>query len=267
MPVLFRPNAYFVLCCSVACSLSVCGQTTPQPAAVLAKARSLYYTPIDAGLKSFHCDVSFDWKDFIQKASNQPVAEDDARLKYLKTIQLSVDDELRGTGELHWNAPSPPPDSTEESVAKIRGGMQQIWSGFFQSWNGFITGDLLLLDAKATVERTSDGYHVAVRTGPSLAEEVFDSNLLLKTVQVTTPTLESVLSPEFTPSPGGLLVTTIASSYKQPPSTVATEVKMSIVYARVGTYQLPSELRVAVGPANFAYHLGICTVQMPITAR
>ncbi len=211
--------------------------------------------------------MNFDWKDFIQKASNQPIADDDARLKYLQTIQLSVDDDLHGAGELHWNAPTPPPDSTEESVAKIRGGMQQIWSGFFQSWNGFMTGDLLLLDAKATVERTNDGYHVAVRTGPSLAEEVFDKDLLLKTVRVTTPTLESTISPEFSPGPQGLLVTTIASSYKQPPNPQATEVKMSLTYAAVGTYQLPSDLRVSVGPANFAYRLTNCSVRTQITPK
>ncbi len=267
MPLSLHVSTCFVLCCAAACSPVAAAQTTPEPAAALSRARSLYYTPVDAGLKSFHCDVSFDWKDFIQKASNQPITDDDARLNYLKTIQLSIDDDLHGTGELHWNAPTPPPDSTEESVAKIRGGMQQIWSGFLQSWNGFATGDLFLVDSKATVDRTNDSFHVAVRTGPSLAEEMFDNKLVLKTVRVTTPTLESVISPEFTPGPQGLLVTTIASTYKQPPNPQTTEVNMGITYGPVGTFQLPSELRVAVGPANFAYRLANCTVKTQLTQK
>ncbi len=241
--------------------------TGSPPAAALAKARGLYYTPVDSGLKSFHCDVGFDWKEFIQKASNQAVPDDDSRLKYLKTIQMSIDDDLHGGGELHWSAPAPAPEDAEASVGKIREGMQQVWSGFFQSWNSFATGDLVTLDARATTERTSDGYHVAVRTGPGLAEELYDSNLLLKTVRVTTPTLESIITPTFSPSAHGLLLTAVSSSYKQPPTAQPVEVTMKVGYATVGTFQLPSELSVSVGPANFDYHLVNCTVQTQLTQK
>lgn len=258
---------YPALCCTALAAFSQTGSSGASPAQQVNKARKLYYTPVDSGLKSFHCDVNFDWKTFIQKASNQAVPDDDSRLKYLQTIQLSVDDELRGAGELHWNAPSPAPDKAQDSVDKIREGMQQVWAGFFQSWNGFFTGDLVTLDAKALVENTSAGYHVAVRTGPSLAEEMFDSNLLLKSVRVTTPTLESVISPTFTQSPQGLLVSTIASSYRQPPTAPATEVNMNVAYAPVGSFQLPSQLQVQVGPANFEFKLANCTTGTQLTSH
>ena len=261
MPSRHKSLLCLMLCCA---AISLRAQT---PAQEVNGARKLYYTPVDAGLKSFHCDVNFDWKGFIQKASNQAVPDADPRLHYLQTIQLSVDDDLRGSGELHWNAPSPPPDNTEDSVSKIRDGMQQMWSGFFQSWNGFITGDLVTLDAKATAEHTPAGYHVAVRTGPGLAEETFDNTLLLKSVHVTTPTLESTVTPTFTPGPQGLLVTGIASSYKQPPSAPPTEVRMDVQYGPVGTFQLPSALRVNVGPASFEYKLANCTVATQLTSK
>jgi hypothetical protein len=237
------------------------------PAMAVRRARALYYTPVDRGLESLRCDVGFDWKQFMEKAANQAVPADDARLRYLESIQLSVEDNLHGTGELHWTAPGPPPDASEESVTRIRDGVQQLWSGFFESWNNFVTGDLVTLDANAMVEATPSGYHVGVRTGSSLAEEQYDPALLLKSVHVTTPTLDSTMLPSFTSSAQGLLITTMRSSVRQPPTAEPTNVVMQVQYQPVQTFQVPSQLDVSVGPAAFRFQLSHCTVQTLIAAH
>lgn len=265
-----RPAFNRALTALYACAaLSAAAQSgaPANPAAAVGRARALYYTPADKGLQGFHCDLSFDWKNFIQKATNQPLPDDDARLKYLRTIQLSVDDDLHGTGEMHWTAATPAPEGTEDSVGKVRDGMQQLWSGFFQSWNGFFTGGLLALDNKASVEKTPAGYRVATRDGESLAEEFYNDKLVLQSVHVATPRLESTMAPTFSPSSQGLLVTAIRSIYRQPPTAEPTEVTMGLTYAPVNTFQLPSELTVSVGPANFDFHLGNCTVKTQLTPK
>ena len=241
----------------------------PDPATVAAfsRARSLYYTPVDAGLQSFHCEVGFDWKAFMVKASNAPVLDDDVRLKYLKTIQLTVDDDLHGSGKLHWDAPTPPPEGAEDSISHIREPFQQLWSGFFQAWNGFLTGDMVTLDSKATVEHSETGYKVHVQTGPGAAAEQYDDKLLLQSIHVTTPTLDSLVEPSFSSTPSGLIVTSIRSVYRQPPGTDSTEVLMKVNYAPVGSFQLPSELTITVGPASFEFHLANCTVRTQITPK
>lgn len=240
---------------------------TVSPAAAMDKARALYYTPVDRGFQGFHCDVNFDWKTFIQKASNQSLSEDDARLRYLQSVHLSVDDEVRKGGALHWNAPSPPPDNTEDSVDKIREGLQQVWSGFLQSWNGFVSGDLMTVDKNALVERTSQGYRVAVRTGSSLAEERFSAALLLQEIHVTTPTLESTIEPSFSPGSEGFVVSRISSSERQLPASSAVQVTMKVSYSPISRFQIPSDLQVTVGPAKFEYRLVNCTVQSQFTSR
>ena len=254
----------FLACCLLPVSAQTGASTS---AATLLKARALYYTPVDAGLRGFHCDVSFDWKQFIQKATNQPVPDDDVRLKYLRSIALTVDDDLRGTGELHWTAPAPPPENQEDAIGKVRGGMQQIWAGFAQSWNGYFNGELVSLDAKAIVEHSADGYHVAVRNGAQLAEEQYDDKLLLQTVHVSTPTQETTMSPIFLPSAQRLLVTSMRSVVRQPLSAQPIEVLMTLQYAPVATFQIPSELNVSVGTANFDFHLLNCTVQTQLTSK
>ena len=186
-------------------------------------------------------------------------------MKYLRTVNLSVDDELHGAGELHWQAPAPPPAGSDDSVSKLRDGLRQMWSGFFQSWNSFVTGDLTAVDAKSTVEQTAAGYQVMAHEATGIAEEQYDRSFLLKSVHVSTEALESTIVPTYTPSAQGLLVTTIRSAYKQPPSAPETEVVMQLNYAPVGSFELPSDLKVSVGPAQFVFGLANCTVKTQLT--
>ena len=243
-------------------------QSPASPAAAFRKARSLYYTPIDRGLQGFSCEVHFKWKQFLETANHGPVPDADERLAYLRGIKLSITDDLNGSGQLLWAAPTTAPDASEQSVAQIRSGMQAMWSGFFQSWNGFVTGDLVSLgDDRTTVERTAKGYHVFTGQNGKLAEETFDSNLVLLSLHVSTPTLESNLTPVFTDSAQGQLVTNLNSVVRQPPSAPGSMVDMAVHYQPVNGFQLPSELSINVsGAADFDFTLSNCTVRTALSS-
>lgn len=250
----------------IACTGVLNAQEAVSPAAAFREARALYDTPVDRGLQGFECDVTFDWKQFIEKANHAPVVAGDQRLAYLESIRLTVTDDLNGTGELHWAAPTTAPDASENSIAQIRGGMQQIWAGFFQTWNGFATGDMVSPDNKSTVERTPTGYHVFTRDNGEIAEENYSSDFTLQTLHVSKPQVDSVLTPVFEVTPRGRLITQINSVVKQPPTAPGTAVDTTVHYAPVNGFQLPSELRVNVAnAATFDFHLNNCTVQMQLT--
>ncbi len=242
-------------------------RATASPAAEFRRARALYYTPVDRGLQGFTCDVGFNWKQFIEKANSGPVPDTDERLAYLRTIKLSVTDDLNGTGQLLWVAPTTAPDASEQSVAQIRSGLQALWSGFFQSWNGFYTGDLVSLgDSKTTVERTANGYHVFTSQGGKLAEESYNGSLVLLSLHVATPTLDSNLTPIFVDTAQGRLVTNLNSIVKQPPSAPGVTVDMTLHYAPVNGFQLPSALSINVGgTTNFDFTLSNCTVRTQLS--
>ena len=266
-----RPSrfALFSLFCPALLGLTQASAQTSQVSAAVAfsKARALYYTPVDNGLQGFHCDVSFDWKTFIQKSTGQPVPDTDERLQYLRSIKLSVDDDLHGTGELHWAAPTPAPEASEAAVGQIRNGMGQMWHGFFQSWNGFYTGEIVSVsDNKTAVERTGDGYHLSSHDASGLAEEQYDSRFVLQSLHVATPQVDSTTTPVFTDTPNGRIVTQLNSMYKTPATAPGAEVKMAVQYAPVNGFQIPSEVTVeVVGTASFDFHLSGCTVRTQLT--
>ena len=241
---------------------------TASPAAAFRKARALYYTPVDKGLRGFGCDVGFDWKQFMEKANSASVQDTDERLAYLRGIKLTISDDLNVGGQLQWAAPTTAPDASEQSIAQIRSGMQAMWSGFFQSWNGFFTGDLVALgDTQTTVERTnSGGFHVFTTQNGKVAEEFFDRNLVLLSLHVSTPTLDSNLTPIFVDSAQGRLVTDLNSVVRQPPNAAGTTVDMKVQYATVNGFQLPSALQINVGGTTaFDFALSNCTVNTKLS--
>ncbi len=232
------------------------------PAVAFRAARALYYTPVDKGLQGFQCNVGFDWKQFMEKANNATISDRDPRLLYLQSVKLTVTDDLNGAGSLTWDAPNAAPDGSDSSVAKIRSGLQSIWSGFFQSWNGFYTGAMVsVTDNNTTVERTADGFHLSAKQGGGLAEELFSKDLTLLSIHVVTPQMETTMTPLFQQTPQGRQVTALNSTVKQPPSAPAIKVDMTVHYAPVNGFQLPSELLIDIaGQASFDFHLNGCTV-------
>ena len=248
-------------------------RTSAQPsvsqAAAFRAARMLYDTPSDRGLQGFRCDVDFNWKQFLEKAINGPVQDTDERLAYLRSIKLNVTDDLNSTGELHWTAPPTTPEASEASIGQIRSGLQGLWSGFFQSWNGFMTGDLVsIADNHTTVERTPNGYHVFSSQNGKVAEETYSGDFTMQSLHVSTPQMDSVLTPAFAVTPHGRLITTMSSVVKQPPAAPGTAINTTVHYATVNGFQLPSELFIDVaGTASFDFTLNNCTLRMQVLPR
>jgi hypothetical protein len=155
-------------------------QVASTPESRIEHAKTLYYTPTNSGLNSFHCDVTVDWKDLLARFGVPNLHDSDPRLTYLNAIKLSLDDNLTGTGALNWFAPSGSASDPDDGIAKIRGGMQQMVSGFFQSWNPFLNGTYIPnFDATTTAKPEGDGIVVQSGDASALVVEHFNKSLLL----------------------------------------------------------------------------------------
>lgn len=248
------------------CALGATAQAPERavsPAAAFRESRALYYTPEDKGLQGFQCAVAFDWKSFIERATNSPVEDSSPQLAYLRSIKLTVTDDLNGTGELHWQQPARATDD-DTSISQIRGGMEQMWSGFFQTWNGLYSADILtMVDTTTIVDRTPNGYHVFSREGNKTAEESFGADFTMHSLHVSTPEMDTTLTPTFANTPQGRLIASWNSVNKQPPTAPGTSVATTVHYAPVDGFQIPSEVRMNIANlANFDFHLSGCTVNL-----
>jgi hypothetical protein len=249
-----------VLVCQL-CALLIAQDKSPRDR--LAAAHSRYYTPTASGLKSFHCEAAIDWKAVLSSLSGADVPDDNALLRYLRTVHLSVNDQLEGAGTVKWTAAADPPQSEEDSVRQVRAGIETMISGFFESWNTYMNGGMVPLpDASITVVPSDQGMHMTRNAnGESIAED-FDKNMLLVQALMVSDELKALSRPAFTPTPDGLVVTEVSNRMNQPPSASETEIILfHIAYAQVDSYRIPSHIGLEVkGTGLVGIDLNSCQV-------
>lgn len=232
------------------------------PTERLIAARALYYTPTTAGLKSFGCRVSFDWKTFLTNVTGKEIQDDNAFLQYLVAGQMSVKDELRGSGELQWSTTAVPAKGLEDSATKMQKGLGEMFDGFFQSWNGYLNGTMVPVpDKTVTLTPVAEGLHLHGAYDKMVIDEDYDKNMLLTQAHVVTPEMDVIATPTFTDTPDGRLVAEIHNEVRQPVSAPPAYADISVVYQQVGAYRLPGTIHYGVkNVAQMDFKLSDCTV-------
>lgn len=228
----------------------------------LLMARSLYYTPTTAGLHTFSCTVSTDWKAFLTKASGNDVPDDNPLLVYLSSAHMTISDALSGEGKLQWSNPAVPAASIAESSAKMQEGLSQMFSGFFDSWNAYLNGTMVPAADKTTkLTAVNDGIHLHAVDGKITVDEDFDKNMLLTRAHVLTGDTDVDATPTFTDTPDGRVVVEIDSAVRQPSTAPPMLVGISVTYQNVATYRIPETIHYEVkNVAQLDFKLGDCTV-------
>jgi len=237
--------------------------SSPPANTKLLSARALYYTPTVQGLKSFRCTVDFDWKDFLSRYSGSDVTYDNPLLQYLRTIHLAVSDDLTSDGKLEWTTSAATPEGKEDSVAKMKNGMQQMMVGFFSSWNAYMNGNMVPVpDSTTTVTDNADGFRLHAASEGTEVTELFDKNLLLTEVHVVQPTSDVYAYPTYNDTPDGRVISAIRSVFRQPPTAPPAELNIRVSYAAVQNFRLPETMNYELkNVGSFEFKFSACTVE------
>jgi len=220
----------------------LCAQES-SPRSRLLAARAQYYTPTARGLQSFHCDAAIDWKAMLTRMTGKDIGDDNPGLQFLRTVNLSVVDDLKGNGSLEWTNTVPLPVGKEEGLNQVREGLQTSVGGFFQSWNAYMNGSMVLApDSTVTVTAGDAGLHVSGLSQGMKIDEDFDKNMLLTQIFVLGPNIKVQALPTYTTTPDGLVISAVTSRINQPPTAAETEATFRIDYAKVDAFQIPSRI-------------------------
>ena len=256
--------------CALLCSAAfltgtprvLCAQTT-SPNTKLISARALYYTPTVQGLKSFRCTVDFDWKDFLTRYSGTDVKDDNSLLQYLHSIHLAVADDLNGDGRLEWATSAATPKGKEDSVAKMKDGMQQMMVGFFTSWNAYMNGNMVPVpDSTTTVTDNADGFRLHAASEGADVTELFDKNLLLTEAHVVQPASDVHAYPTYADTTDGRVISAIRTVFRQPPTAPPAELNIRVSYTPVQGFRIPDTLSYELkNVGSFEFKFSACSVQ------
>ena len=261
----FRSVAFVCLCVSFP-ALSAQSKSGSLEKRLL-NARPAYYTPTAAGLQSFHCGVTIDWKDLFQRLQGKTLPDDDPMLKYVQSAHLSVEDNLHSGAHFAWANTGVPDPQIEKRAAQISSGMKQMVEGFLQSWNGYMNGSMVPApDDTVTLTDENGALHLRAKTGTMHLDEYFDKSMLLTSAHVTDPSksMDVLAEPTYMESPKGRIVEDIHSIVKQPAPAADVDVRMSVTYREAGGFQLPATMKIDeqnVGTFDFAFTE--CAVDTP----
>jgi hypothetical protein len=118
-----------------------------------------------------------------------------------------------------------------------------MMAGFFQTWNAYMNGSMVPSpDSTVTVSTAGDGVHLSATSGDTKVDEEFDKNMLLTQVLVLSPEVRVLATPSYVKTADGLVVSAVASQINQPPTAPQTEVIFRIEYAKVDSFQIPSNI-------------------------
>jgi hypothetical protein len=264
----FHLSRYATLMLAASVALHTASAQKDSPAERLKQARPTYYTPTANGLKSFSCNVSFDWKAFLASASGKDIEDDNVMLVYLRAVKLSVADDLQSGGELGWTATAVPPEGLADSAGQLRDSMKQMMGGFFQSWNVYMNGGMVPLpDESVTFTNTGEGFIMHGADGKMVIDEKFDKSFLLTEAHVVSNELDVFAYPTYIDTSDGRVISSIRSIYRAPPSAPPVEVLVGVKYATVSTFRIPSDLDLSVkNVGSFPFHFTGCVVKSTVAS-
>src|SRR5215469_19813 len=124
--------------CGAALSSSAYAQAAADQSALLSQARHSYYGMSNEGLAAFQCHIEPDWNALLadQRKTNPKGA--DQAIATLNQLFFTVRFSPEGKVTLTHSDLTGQNQQMMDAMAQIYGGMEQMTSGFFDTWKMFV---------------------------------------------------------------------------------------------------------------------------------
>jgi hypothetical protein len=221
---------------------SVAGaQLAPAAAGKLMReARQSYYNLPSRGLKEFSCQVLPDWDEMY---NNMRLKVDgvgrDQFVPIMKKVRFRVLVGATGAASVsHQLDVAPPSQAVAARVRESTAGIDQMVTGFFQTWSSFAFGSLFPeTSGSLQVEEAGNKYRLTHKGASTDVLIVMNKDLTIEHEKVESSKASASIDPIFTATKEGLLLTGYDGKVSMLDREWGTSGKIS--YQTVGGYQLP----------------------------
>jgi hypothetical protein len=259
-----------LVCCALL-TASLSAQPVPNPKQVITKARASYYSLADQGMAGFQCSATPDWEKMLQDQRKQDSAAADSAMKTLSQIRfvIKVDN-----GKLKLTHNDIPGQSKQmnDALAQIYSGMDQMTSGFFDTWSLFmLSAPLPEVDSKYQLQSGGQVYLLNYLDGKAEVATIMGRDFAISELKVTTNEYDSAIHPAFNATPKGFVFSSYTASYKSKDPKEATQLVVFIDYQEIDRLQILKKLALtgSYGGVPFAVDIAFsdCTVtrKVPVT--
>lgn len=210
---------------------------------VIQKARASYYSLQANGLVEFQCDLAPDWNALLQEQRKTNPNAVDQTVQLLGQLRFTVTLGTRGPAKITHTTIAPANAEMTKALEQIYGGMEQMVTGFFDTWKPFmITSPLPEANSAYQLEEEPNQWSLSYKEGPADVATTMTKDLAISALKVTTAEFNSTLKPQFSASPKGLLLAGYQAEYYGKSPAETTKLNVRIGYQEVSGLQLPRTL-------------------------
>ncbi len=259
-----------LLCCAVVCAVAQAQTAKPTFAVinrknVLGAATKSYYNLRNQGLVSYQCDITPDWNLLLQDQRKQNPAAADTAIQILNqlhfTVNLAADDSVK----LFHNELTGQNQEMMNALSQIYGGMEQMTSGFFDTWKLFmLNSPFPAVDSDYQVENLGQRYRLTYKESGADVATSMGHDYQITNLQVTTKDYDSAIQPTFNKDRSGYVLTAYDATYTSQNAAEKTVLTVNLEYQQVQGFQVPKTLSLTgtYGGTPFAVKLAFSNYQV-----
>jgi hypothetical protein len=194
---------------------------------VIKKANGIYYSLNNNGFMEFSCQIIPDWDVAYKNLKMDAVGRDQvlpaAKQMYFRVV-------VGPTGAASVSHQSDVAPSSEELAKRLRdviSGMDQMLTGFFQSWAEFMVNSPLPgSPSEYQMEENANGYRFTADGKDTHAMISMGRDFVIDVMEAKTSEFEGAIHPHFVPHAGGLVLAKYEANYATGSNSQALSVEI-----------------------------------------
>jgi hypothetical protein len=209
-------------------------------AAVIRQANSSYYSVRASGLVEFQARVTPNWEVAIKDIGAQPET-----LRLLNGLKFSISFDSNNAIKMNHEVGIPAPnEQTEAGFNQIFAGMEQMVSGFFDTWELFmLNSPFPPPDGSYDFRDSTGGYYINYKEGNADVSIEMNKDFTVTLVKVVSAEFESSIWPKFTRSDKGFVLNRYSAKYLPAKGPGKVDLEIQIEHLDVQALKLPQRLR------------------------
>jgi hypothetical protein len=228
--------------------LAAAPKTAPDPEVVLRRARAAYVGLAEKGFQRYHFFATPDWSALLAEQAKENPAGYDAAMKIFSKVRFEVLVGAQGDAQVSHNIVDTPNQQSTAGLNQVYGGMEQILTGFFQTWTPFMLQTPFPPVGHA-VKVEDAGTHYRVNwdeEGNTKVELLMDKTFIITDMKVQSPAFDSTIRPTFDRKPDGLVLTGYDAEYQVKANASSMRLKVLIKNQSLQGLPLPAALDLSV---------------------
>ena len=232
-----------LICCWAFVPTHLSGQVIANKQAILSHARQSYYNLHNEGLAAFQCSVTPNWEKVLQNERKQNPAGADTAIKTLNQLHFTAGLAADNSVKLTHNDLTGQSQQMMEALRQIYEGMEQMTSGFFDTWKLFmLDSPFPEVKSEYQLEALGPQFRLTYKEGTADVATTMGRDFSITNLRVTTTDYDSSIQPLFIRTPKGLVLHAYEGSYQSQKPEEVTHLKVLIDYQEVQGFQMLEKL-------------------------